>query len=72
VKESLSILEKFFQKHPHAYLLDSPIGRRIIDVIRTYAQAVFDKFPEIVNSKEVKKRLVVIPTILHLVVVGKP
>jgi hypothetical protein len=71
VKESLTILEKFFQKHPHATLLDSFIGRKIIRVIRTYLLEVFEKFPELVNSREVKKRLVVIPSILQLVVVNK-
>jgi hypothetical protein len=71
VKESLMILEKFFQKHAYEYLLESPIGRKIISVIRTYSVTVFDKFGEVVNSKEVKKRLAVIPSILQLVVVNK-
>jgi hypothetical protein len=71
VKESLMILEKFFQKHPYDHLRESLIGRKIVYAIRTYVLAVFDKFADLVSSKEVKKRLVVIPTILQLVLVPK-
>jgi hypothetical protein len=59
IKAAFFVLERFFQKLAYEYLQGSQFGIRIIGVFRAFIGLVSEKSPELVNSRDVKKKLVV-------------
>jgi hypothetical protein len=58
IKAVLFGLERFFQKFAYEYLQASQFGIRIIGVFKAFVGLLSGKFPDLVNSRDVRKKLV--------------
>ena len=57
VKEAIIMLEAFLEMHPHERLLSSSFGPKILHIARSFVELVVEKFSNVVNSREIRKRL---------------
>ena len=57
IKQSIVLINKFLGRHGVEELQSSQIGIKIIFVLRSYLKLVYERFDDIVNTKEMKRKL---------------
>ena len=57
IKQSIFLINKTLMKHSVKELQSSAIGAKIVNVIKSYLKLVYERFSNVVNTKEVRKKL---------------